>query len=66
MAAIRNRETSRYTFYSAKKLYFARTPSKCLLMEKNEVPKNRGLSLNSRRTTIMSRENGILLFPKTL
>ena len=65
MKMIRSSATNLYTFRSAKKIYFAQTPSKYLLMEKKESsPSTRVLSLFSRNTFLISRENGILLFPK--
>lgn len=65
MEPVRNTMT-RYTFQSAKKIYFTKTPSKYLLMEKKiDYSKPRVLSLFSRNTFLYSRENGTLLFPKT-
>ena len=62
---VQNNATQLYTFYSAKKIYYAQTPSKCLLIEKKESsPSTRVLSLVSRNTILYSKEEGILLFPK--
>lgn len=54
-----------YTFYSAKKIYLARTPSKLVLLEKKEnvKPSVKSLSLCTRNTVVISKKNGILLFP---
>jgi hypothetical protein len=65
METIRNQGANLYTFYSAKKIYFAQTPSKYLLMEKRETsPSTKVVSLVSRNTVLISRENGMLLFPR--
>lgn len=65
MESIRNNATNLYTFYSAKKIYFAQTPSKYLLMEMKETcPNTKVVSLVSRNTVVISRENGMLLFPR--
>lgn len=56
-----------YTFHSAKKIYLAHTPEKYILMEKNEkqsAADRRVLSLLSRNTVVISRDGGMLLFPK--
>ena len=54
-----------YTYHSAKKIYLACTPSKYILLEKKDVkPSVITLSLVSRNTVVISKENGILLFPK--
>ena len=63
---IKNDKKSLYTFHSAKKIYFSYTPSKIFLIEKKE--KNdcaQSLSLLSRNTMIISKENGILVFPRS-
>ena len=58
--------TSLYTFYSAKKIYFTQTPSKYLLLEVNETQKNNQVvSLASRNTVVVSKDSGMLLFPKS-
>lgn len=65
MELIRSSSTNLYVFRSAKKIYFAQTPSKYLLMEKKEtVPSRKAVSLVSRNTVVISRENGVLLFPR--
>ncbi len=65
MEMIRSNATSLYTFHSAKKIYFAQTPSKYLLMERKESnPSNRVLSLISRNTVLINKDTGLLLFPK--
>ena len=65
METIRNSATNLYTFQAAKKIYFTRTPSKCLLVEKKVCDTNtKVLSLVSRNTVLISKENGILLFPR--
>ena len=54
-----------YTYHSAKKIYFAKTPSKYILLEKKDVkPSVITLSLVSRNTVVISKESGMLLFPK--
>ncbi len=53
-----------YTYYSAKKIYLACTPSKYILLEKKDVkPSVLTLSLVSRNTVVISKENGMLIFP---
>ncbi|MBR3211196.1 MAG: hypothetical protein IKF71_04595 [Bacilli bacterium] len=65
MEPIQNNTTSLYTYQSAKKIYFTKTPSKYFLIEKKTTtPTTKVLSLVSRNTVLISRENGILLFPK--
>ena len=65
MEPLRNNTTSLYTFQSAKKIYFTKTPSKYFLIEKkNTTPATKVLSLVSRNTILISSENGVLLFPK--
>ena len=64
MEVIQGSVANLYTFYSAKKIYFAHTPSKYLLMEKKaSSPSTRVLSLVSRNTVVINKENGVLLFP---
>ena len=54
-----------YTYHSAKKIYLACTPSKYLLLEKKDIkPSVLTLSLVSRNTVVISKENGMLIFPK--
>ena len=53
-----------YTYLSAKKIYLARTPSKYILLEKKDVkPSVLTLSLVSRNTVVISKDNGMLIFP---
>ena len=53
-----------YTYLSAKKIYLACTPSKYILLEKKDVkPSVLTLSLVSRNTVVISKENGMLIFP---
>ena len=53
-----------YTYLSAKKIYLACTPSKYILLEKKDVkPSVLSLSLVSRNTVVISKENGMLIFP---
>lgn len=67
MEVIQNHVTNLYTYHSAKKIYFAHTPSKYLLMEKKmSSPSTRVISLVSRNTVVISKENGALLFPKKM
>jgi len=66
MEQFRNHATNLYTFQDAKKIYFAKTPSKYYLIEKKtSSPSTRVLSLFARKTVLISKENGILLFPKS-
>ena len=51
-----------YTYKSSKKIYLAKTSSKYLLIELKDEKKS--LSLLSRQPVIVSKENGVLLFPK--
>lgn len=56
-----------YTFHSAKKLYLAHTSEKYILMEIKEnktVIDRKVLSLVSRNTVVLSRDGGMLLFPR--
>ena len=54
-----------YTYHSAKKIYLACTPSKYILLEKKDMkPSVLTLSLVSRNTVVISKENGMLIFPK--
>ena len=54
-----------YTYHSAKKIYLACTPSKYILLEKKDIkPSVLTLSLVSRNTVVISKENGMLIFPK--
>jgi hypothetical protein len=58
-------EKNLYTFYSAKKIYFASTPSKYFLLEKkDDKPQVKSISLCSRNTVVICKKNGMLLFPK--
>lgn len=55
-----------YTFYSAKKIYLARMSSKIVLLEKKETDDfSKTLSLKERNTVVISKENGMLLFPRS-
>ena len=55
-----------YTFYSAKKIYLACMSSKLILLEKKEVnDSSKTISLKERNTVVISKENGMLLFPRT-
>ena len=62
---IKNEKKSLYTFHSAKKIYFAQTSSKYLLIEKKNNSEIKTVSLSKRNTIIKSKENGILIFPKS-
>ncbi len=53
-----------YTFYSAKKIFFAMTPSRAMLLEKKE-DKIKAISLISRNPIVISKDSGMLLFPKS-
>ena len=60
-----NANKNLYTYHSAKKIYFACTPSKFILLEKKESkPSVITLSLVSRNTVVISKKNGMLIFPK--
>ena len=50
-----------YKFHDAKKIYFARTTSKCFLIEKKNNDK-KCISLLSRNTFIYNLKTGMLLF----
>ena len=50
-----------YKFQDAKKIYFARTTSKCFLIEKKNENK-KCISLLSRNTFIYNLKTGMLLF----
>ena len=53
-----------YTYYSAKKLHLSYKSSKYLLLEKVEPKEIESISLTTRNTMVISKENGILLFPR--
>lgn len=57
-------KNSLYTYLDSKKIYFATTKDKYLLIEKNQNYQNKSISLISRKTTITDKDNGLLLFPK--
>lgn len=60
-----NMNKNLYTYHSAKKIYFACTPSKFILLEKNESkPSVMPLSLISRNAVVINRKNGMLIYPK--
>lgn len=62
---VNDKEQALYAFYSAKKIYLAQTPSSFLLIEKKTDNYNSGvLSLSSRNTVVISKDNGMLIFPK--
>lgn len=66
MESMRGNSSQLYTFCSAKKIYFAHTPSKYLLMEKKKTSsQTRVISLVSRNTVLISKKNGVLLFPNS-
>ena len=50
-----------YTYLDAKKIYFAVTKDKYLLIEKNPSSESKSISLVSRKTTITNKLNGLLL-----
>lgn len=52
-----------YTYCSAKKIYFAKTAAKCMLIEKKDYHSNGVISLISHNPIIVSKK-GIILFPK--
>lgn len=54
-----------YTYYSAKKIFFAMTPSKAMLLEKKEDnTRVKAISLISRNPIVISKDTGMLIFPK--
>ncbi len=50
-----------YTYLDSKKIYFISKRGKYMLIEKNNTKKV--LSLVSRNTVVIDKNNGILLFP---
>ena len=56
-------EKTLYSFYSAKKIYFAKTPYKYYLLEKKKSSQ-KIVSLTSRKTILTNSKNGMLLFPE--
>lgn len=55
-----------YTFHSAKKIFFARTPSKTMLLEKKDnKTKIKAVSLISRNPIVFNKDSGMLLYPKS-
>lgn len=50
-----------YKFQDAKKIYFARTTSKCFLLEKKNH-NGKSISLLSRNTFVYNLKTGMLLF----
>ena len=54
-----------YNFYSAKTIYFARTPFKFFLIEKkNPSSSVQSVSLTSRNTVLIHKKTGISLPPE--
>lgn len=53
-----------YTFDSAKKIYLAHTASKLILLEKKTESKVKVFSLLDRNPVVISKDNGMLLFPR--
>lgn len=53
-----------YTYLDAKKIYFTVTNDKYLLIEKNKISNAKSISLISRKTTIINKQNGFQFFPK--
>ena len=54
-----------YTYLNSKKIYLTMTKEKYMLIEKIQTPEQeKSISLVTRNTTITSKENGLLLFPK--
>ena len=54
-----------YTYLSSKKIYLTMTKEKYMLIEKVQTPEQeKSISLVTRNTTITSKKNGLLLFPK--
>ena len=59
-----NKEKTLYNYYSAKKIYFACTPSKYLLIEKKDTKVSvRTVSLKSHNAFLISKD-GMLFFPE--
>lgn len=55
-----------YIFHSAKKIFYATTSSKAMLLEKKENKSEiKAVSLISRNPVVISKDNGMLLFPKS-
>ena len=59
-----DKEKTLYNYYAAKKIYFVSTPTRFILLEKNNSSMNTEVSLTKRNTCVRTKENGILLFPK--
>ena len=53
-----------YTFCSARKIYFAKTKAKSMLIEKKDYHTNCVISLVSHNPIIYCKNNGMVLFPK--
>ena len=54
-----------YTYLDSKKIYLATTKEKYLLIEKKpSIGQGKSISLVTRKTTILDKDNGIQLFPK--
>lgn len=54
-----------YTYLDSKKIYLATTKEKYLLIEKKQTKEqDKSISLVTRKTTIIDKDNGLLLFPK--
>lgn len=54
-----------YTYLDSKKIYLATTKEKYLLIEKKPTKEqDKSISLVTRKTTIIDKDNGLLLFPK--
>ena len=54
-----------YTYCSARKIYFAKTEAKSMLIEKKDYHTNCGISLVSHNPIIYCKNNGMLIVPKT-
>lgn len=58
-----NRDRTLYNYCSAKKIYFASTPSKIMLLEKKEsCLSSKAIQLLKRKTVIIHSKTGMLLF----
>jgi len=59
-------KSSVYTYYSSKKIYFARTDTKCMLIEKKDYHDKCVINLFSHNPIIICKNTKMLLFPNKL
>ena len=53
-----------YTYHSAKKIYFTKTQTKYMLIEKKDYHGKRAINLFSHNPIVFSKKSGMQLFPR--